>query len=51
MKKLNNLLDNFNEYVESEQFEKKCDKVGWWIIGLSFSYFTIRTVLSIVWDI
>ena len=51
MEKLETMLDRLEIYLSSEKFEKKFDKVCWWFIGLSFSYFTIRTIVSIVWDI
>lgn len=51
MEKFNSLKIRFENYIVSEDFEKKSEKVTWWILGLSVSYFTIRIILSIVWDI
>ena len=40
-------MEKFFKWLESDRFEK----LTWWIIGLSFSYFLIRFVIGIVWDI
>ena len=51
MEKLENMLEKFDKYISTEKFEKKFDKICWWFIGISASYFIIRTIVSIVWDI
>lgn len=51
MEKLETMFEKLDTFLSSEKFEKKFDRICWWFIGLSFSYFTIRTIVSIVWDI
>ena len=41
------LVDRVIKWLDSDKF----DKISYWIIGLSFSYFFIRTLVSIIWDI
>jgi|MDTC01.3.fsa_nt_gb hypothetical protein len=40
-------LEKITTWLESDKFDNLC----WWIIGLSFSYFVIRTIVSIVWNV
>ena len=51
MDKIYKFADKLDKYLESEEFEKKSEKVMWWIIGFAFCYFTARIILSVVWDI
>lgn len=51
MEKFNSFVDKFNDYLESEKFEKKFDKFCWWFLGFTVLYFTTRIILSVVWDI
>lgn len=51
MEKFNSIMVRLENYIGTEKFEKKSEKVTWWVIGISSSYFIIRTILSIVWDI
>jgi len=40
-------LEKIMEWLDSDKFDYLC----YWIIGLSFSYFVIRIIVSIIWDI
>ena len=51
MDKIYKIADRLEKYMESEDFEKKSEKVMWWIVGFSFCYFTARIILSVVWNI
>lgn len=44
-------LDKFSDYLMSEKFEKKMDKVTWWFLGFAFSYFVIRFLVSVLFGV
>lgn len=41
------LVDRVIKWLDSDKFDYLC----YWFIGIAFSYFLIRTILSVVWDI
>lgn len=44
-------LDKVSDYLASEKFEKKMDKVTWWFLGFAVSYFVIRFLIGVLFGV
>jgi len=45
------VLDRIVIILQSQKFERISDKISWWIVGIGFSYFFIRVMVSFLFDV